>query len=332
MSGTVTISLEIELGWGVHHLPGSAGLDRHSTNRRVETETLERLLAVCDELDVPISFDVVGHLLLEDCSGTHDGPHGPEWFDADPGSDVDTDPLFYAPDLVRRIDEAETDHEICTHTFSHVPCGQVDPAVVDWELRAARDAHDAFGLAPPTTLVPPMHSPPPPKPVRDNGIVGVRRPVEYQEPVAPHRPPDSLVERLPWRVRQFYPVQVLARSHPVRDPNPVDGIVEQFTTWHASLTAPYLPNGQAEPHSAFKLLPSSVRQSIHDRYLHGALRSAVESESHAHLWSHLFNLSNEVQWPPVQSFLEAVARRRDEGEVKISTMTDVTDAHREADV
>jgi peptidoglycan/xylan/chitin deacetylase (PgdA/CDA1 family) len=323
--------MEIELGWGVHHLPGATGLDRHSPERRAETEMLERLLSTCDRLGIPISFDVVGHLLLDSCSGEHDGPHSDGWFDADPGTDVDTDPLYYAPDLVERVVESETDHEICTHTFSHVPCSDVGEAVVDWELATARDRHESFGLEPPETLVPPMHSPPPTEPLNSNGITGVRRPVTYRAPVETPEPPDSLIRRVPWVVRQLYPVQVLARSHPIRRPRSRDGIVEHYTGWHASLTAPYLPNGRAEPSPAVRVLPKSVRQSLHGRYLHTALQMAVDRDSHAHLWSHLFNLSNELQWDPVRSFLESLARRRDRGEMTVSTMADVTRRREDAD-
>lgn len=327
MAGTITISLEIELGWGVHHLPDTTGIGRHSQERQLETETLQWLLDICDDLHVPISFDIVGHLLLEECMGDHSGPHERGWFDADPGTDVETNPLYYAPDLVRSIVEAETAHEICTHTFSHVPCQEVNEAVVDWELRQAHEHHEAFGLDPPRTLVPPMHSPPPLESLHANGLTGVRRPTVYREPVKAPQPPNSVLRWLPWYIRQLYPVEVLARSHPVCDLRLVNGVVEHYTSWHASLTAPYLPNGQIQPHPAFRIVPTSVRQSLHERYLSGALRRAIEQNSHAHVWSHLFNLSNEAQQPPVKSFLESIAQRREQGLAEISTMAEETKTH-----
>jgi hypothetical protein len=63
MTGTITLSLEIELGWGLAQFNK---LDTLSDDRRQETDHLRRLLTLCDELSVPITFDIVGHLLLFD--------------------------------------------------------------------------------------------------------------------------------------------------------------------------------------------------------------------------------------------------------------------------
>jgi hypothetical protein len=325
MQPTVVLSMEIELRWGVNHLPGRQGLDRHSEGREAETTTLERLLTLCDGLELPITFDVVGHLLLDDCAGTHDSPHRTAWFASDPGTDEARDPLYYAPDLVRQIQRAETDHEICTHTFSHAACHTATDDVVSWELDAARRTHEAAGLDEPTSFVPPMHAPCPPSLLREHGIRAVRRPVSYRPPVDDPEPPDSLRRSIPWHVRRAYPVEVLARSHPVRTPELVDGVVEHYTSWHASLTAPYLPNGRIEPHPLFRLLPQSLRRAIHRRYLRDGLDRAIAAGSCVHYWSHLFNLANDAQWPPVESFLRAIARERSHERVRVATMETLTE-------
>ncbi len=117
MTGIVTISIEIELGWGYHDIGDYRKL---SDGRVAETKALSRLLSLCEELHIPITFDVVGHLLLEKCGGNHDGPHPEGWFSADPGTDVSEDPLFYAPDLIQDIVDTDVDHEIGSHTFSHI--------------------------------------------------------------------------------------------------------------------------------------------------------------------------------------------------------------------
>jgi len=325
MESVVTISIEIELAWGVRHLPGQRGLDRHSPGREAETETLERLLTLCDDLNLPLTFDVVGHLLLEHCSGHHDGPHDDTWFDSDPGTDVDRDPLYYAPDLIRRILAADTPHELGSHTFSHAPAHEAEADVLDWELGAATRHHVDFGLPAPTSFVPPIHAPFPPHLLRTHGIDAVRTPVTYRAPVDDPEPPVSGLRALPWRVKHAYPVEVLARSHPVREPASVDGVVEQYSTWHASLTAPYLPNGRSDPPRVFRLLPVSVRQSIHERYLQAGIRRAISERSCAHFWSHLFNLSNEAQWKPVESSLRLLARERDRGNVAVRTMHSLTE-------
>jgi len=330
VSGTVAFSLEIELGWGLIQMGPREGLDRFSPDRRRETETLERLLALCDDLELPISFDVVGHLLLASCEGTHDGPHADGWFDIDPGTDVETDPLFYAPDLVEAIRDAAVDHEICTHTFSHVRCGSVSEAVLAWELSTVKRRHEGFGLQAPTSLVPPVHDPPPSGVLADHGIRTVRRADVLRPPVATPEPPSSLRQRVPWHVNESYPYQVLARSHPIEPLVRSDGVLETVSTWHTSLTAPFLPSGRADDPVPERLLPTAFRQWLHARYLRDALRRVTESRDHAHLWSHLFDLSNDAQWAPVASFLRDVADRRDNGDVVVRTM-DALEASTPAD-
>lgn len=131
MAGVVTLSVEVELAWGQHDKGSEAFESVLSEGRTSETAALRRLLSTCDDLDIPISFDVVGHLFHDSCSGIHQSPHDSGWFDADPGTDLDTDPLFYAPDLIRSIDDATTDHGICTHTYSHALCDEISTATLE---------------------------------------------------------------------------------------------------------------------------------------------------------------------------------------------------------
>jgi len=153
MTGKITLSIEIELAWGHHDQQTNHSL--LSNRRKIETETLKRLLACCDEYQIPITFDIVGHLLETSCEGTHDGPHETGWFGADPGTDVDSDPLFYAPDLVRMIRTAKVDHEICTHSYSHVLGDTADPAVIEWELRTVDALWERHGLKKTRVIHPP---------------------------------------------------------------------------------------------------------------------------------------------------------------------------------
>jgi hypothetical protein len=92
MVGTVTLGIEVELVLGFQHLPDREPPLSPSPTR--ETRTLERLLTVLDAAGVPITFDVVEHLIEGSCRGNHVGPHSAEWFDADPGTAVGEDPTF----------------------------------------------------------------------------------------------------------------------------------------------------------------------------------------------------------------------------------------------
>jgi len=100
MNGVATLNVEVELGWGMHN---QSKYDHLSSDQSVETETLHQLLDLTDRLNLPITFDIVGHLLHDSCSGFHPGPHPEPWWDEDPGTNNDSDPLFYAPNLIREI-------------------------------------------------------------------------------------------------------------------------------------------------------------------------------------------------------------------------------------
>lgn len=323
MTGTVTLSVEIELAWGVAHVDEMAPLERHSPNRREETARLDALLAVCDELDLPISFDAVGHLLLESCSGAHAGPHPAGWFESDPGTSHRDDPLYYAPDLIDAVTGAPTEHELCTHTFSHARCDQTDPAVLDWELRRVAEVHNDRDAGPVTSFVPPVHAPPPRDVLREHDIRTVRRPVEYRPPVADPDPPSGPFGQLIWRLRRLDPVEMLFRTPTIRDPKRRNGLTETYVSWHTSLSAPYLRNGRVRPHPVYRAVPRSIRQHHHLRHLLAGLREAARTDTSIHYWTHLFNLAPAEQWAPVRNFLRALARYRDQGAVQVSTMNEL---------
>ena len=309
MTGIVTISVEVELGWGVHDVDRSAHL---SEDGAAERRYLRRLLDACDEYGVPVSFDVVGHLFLEGCKGSHSGPYPDDWFDADPGTDATEDPLYYAPEMPDAVRSRPTDHELCTHTFSHALCEPMGEAVQSSELEFAAHLHETAGDERPVSLVPPRHSPPSYNVLTEHGVEIVRIPTGG--------PSSSPVRRLR---------ELLSGPPPICEPELVDGVVETYCTRHPTLTAPSLPSGQESTHAAFRWLPVSVRRRLHERYLRRATRIAIEEDSHLHLWCHLFDLSNEYQFPQVESYLETLGALRDRGDVEIRTMAGLNEDVRE---
>ncbi|MFB6142869.1 MAG: polysaccharide deacetylase [Halorientalis sp.] len=303
MTGVVTLSIEIELGWGMHDL---GRYDHLSPRGERERAFLSRLLDACEAFDVPVSFDVVGHLLLDSCGGSHEGPHPDGWFAADPGTDVETDPLFYAPDAVGEIRRRPTDHELCTHTFSHVVCNRVDAAVVDRDLALAQSYHRERLGAPARTLVPPRHGPPPRESLDRAGIEVVRLAESPSSPTPVHRFKHLLVG-----------------PHPDLPPRLRDGVVETYGTDYMSLTASSLPLGQQSTHPAFRPLPVSLRQRLHERYLVRQTERVAATDGYLHLWCHLWDLSNEYQWAPIRAYLRRLGRLRAEGRVDVLPMVDL---------
>lgn len=313
MTASVTLSIELELGWGQHDKDES---DICSPDRSAEELYLEKLLDACDRYELPITFNVVGHLLLNECNGQHSGPHQKGWFDADPGTDTETDPLFYWPNLPELIMDRAPEHEVATHTFSHVLCDEIDDQTLMWELERCMGLHEASGLGHPETIVTPRHRPVSYEILNDVGIKGIRALNRY--------PRQSTFGRYKQRAAFW----TLYRGHPAYDPAIKDGIVELYTTPYPSLTAVHLPNGQLTPLGAFKLIPRNVRQRIQQSYLINAIETAIETDSNVHLWTHLYNLSNEVQWECIEPFLEQLGTAQENGDVEVLTMEKLVDKER----
>jgi len=308
MTGTVTISVEIELGWSSHDLGEYGHLSKHGN---AEFESLMLLLKTCDKLGVAISFDIVGHLLHSECDGDHDGPHPEGWWDADPGTDRYHDPLFYAPKYIEKIRNAKVDHEICTHTYSHILCEEVSDAVLDHELTTTNDIHAEFKLEKPTSIVTPRHQRASTAVLRDHGIETVRYPLGET-----------------WSGSgSFGKIGTLRSSllakHPVTKLERSDGIVITRCTPSPSLTSAMLPNGQSSPHPVFRMIPLSIRQRLHYRYLQSAVDQAASIDGHVHLWTHLFNMANPQQMSTIRAGIKNIADYRNNNRVEIRRMCDL---------
>jgi peptidoglycan/xylan/chitin deacetylase (PgdA/CDA1 family) len=131
-AGVLAISLDFELIWGTLDLFGPKRFQAACINER--EIVVDRLLALFEELDIPATWCVVGHLLLESCK-TVNGIKHPEivrpehrwcstdWFAHDPGGDELNEPLFFGRNLVDRIRSCKAHQEIGCHSFSHVIFG-----------------------------------------------------------------------------------------------------------------------------------------------------------------------------------------------------------------
>ena len=152
--GTVVISLDAELGWGFHD-HGALPAERVAGARGA----WRFLVDLFEAHGIPATWAVVGHLFLAECDGVHaDHPAGAEWFARDPGGRYDPSGAggpaeatagdghgagadrrsdWFGLDLIDAIRESEPDHEIGSHTFSHVEFGRPDTSreVAAAELR-----------------------------------------------------------------------------------------------------------------------------------------------------------------------------------------------------
>jgi peptidoglycan/xylan/chitin deacetylase (PgdA/CDA1 family) len=148
--GSVVVSIDAELGWGFHdhEEPPSSRIDAARSGWHT-------LLDVFDTYDVPATWAVVGHLFLETCDGVHaNHPSIDGWFDRERESWTTRPDLRFGRDLVAATVDADVDHEIACHSFSHV---LFDDSRVTREIASAEVAAAAGAVVcedvPPRTLV-----------------------------------------------------------------------------------------------------------------------------------------------------------------------------------
>jgi len=160
------ISADCELAWAWRYTkalsdPLGYAIHRAEQSRRNFLE----LLALFDGYEIPVTWAVLGHLFLENCARNNDRAH-PEvqripyfdnefwqyregdWFDADPCTDYQSDPAWYAPDLIQAILNAKVKHEIACHSFSHIDFsdGVCPPGIADSELQKCQEIAREWGL------------------------------------------------------------------------------------------------------------------------------------------------------------------------------------------
>lgn len=137
--GEVIVSVDAELSWGYHDLETIP--PRLDDARRSWYTTLE----LFDKHDIPATWGIVGHLQLDACDGRHeDHPLGPSWFPCGAVSGGPSD--WHAPELIEAVRAAQQDHEIGSHTYSHVLMNEANRAAAEAEVTEARRLADQVGI------------------------------------------------------------------------------------------------------------------------------------------------------------------------------------------
>jgi hypothetical protein len=126
-TGKVTLSIDLELGWGVWDTITAEELRLAETAERPICAALVELL---DRYQVPASWLVVAALLDEASARSRPGPAS----------------CWYAPDVIERIVRAKVRHEIGSHGGRHIYFDRISAAQARDDLAFAADVHRAHGL------------------------------------------------------------------------------------------------------------------------------------------------------------------------------------------
>jgi hypothetical protein len=270
---------------------------------------LDTLLDFCSDYGIEFSFDIVGHLFHKECDGEHECTYTEELLGNDPATDLNTDPLYYAPDLIESIRDSEPCHDLISHTYTHPRLDQISKEAIRWEFNQLDTVFEEAGLSAPTALVPPKHFVPPDQILKELDIETIRMPdPDYSRPDDPGK-----LHLLYW---------YLFRRHPIGDPVNDGGIIKTHSTSHSSLTTPLLGKGQHRLSNPYftTLIPKRFRQRDLYYYLKEGLDRAIENDTHIHFWTHLWNL-NEDQLPPIKNFMRYLSQMESEGKVSITPMS-----------
>ncbi|MFY9992350.1 MAG: polysaccharide deacetylase family protein [Rhodoplanes sp.] len=127
MKGKLTISVDLELAWGVW--------DQLTLEDLRMAETAERpicaaLLELFDRHSVPATWAMVAALLDEPSAKKHPGPVS----------------CWYAPDIVEQIVRAKTAHEIGSHGGRHIDLAAADARAAEDDLLFAKHIHRSHAL------------------------------------------------------------------------------------------------------------------------------------------------------------------------------------------
>lgn len=305
--GAITLSVDAELAWGYHDWSAPpARLRDARTGWRDAVDLFETH-------DVPATWAVVGHLFLEACDGTHpEIPAPPGWFDADPGTSLAEDDLWYAPDLIERLSASTVDHEIACHTFSHVEMGAPETTrpVADAEIRACLAAAEDAGVGLESVVFP-------------------RNDVGHRDVLAEHgfecyrgrrpRPgyDDSPLRTL-WKLVNW---SVGGEVPPVVRPT-----VDEFGLVNVPASL-YLFSFEGLPRAAVKPVWPTPVVDVAKR----GIDAACDADGLVHLWLHPHNLCQPAGRERLAEILAYVDRQRTEADLSVRTMADVARRAREGD-
>ncbi|MBN1252567.1 MAG: polysaccharide deacetylase family protein [Bacteroidales bacterium] len=153
------ISADFELAWAFRFTKSEKNPVENALKKaQLARKNIPGILSVCKRFNVPITWATVGHLFLNSCEKENGIAHNNlkrldyfespywkfdkgDWFDADPCSNIEKDPEWYAPDLISNIKNSNVNHEIGCHTFSHIDCREsvCSPDVFKSELNECRN-------------------------------------------------------------------------------------------------------------------------------------------------------------------------------------------------
>jgi peptidoglycan/xylan/chitin deacetylase (PgdA/CDA1 family) len=128
MTGKLTISIDLELAWGVWD---TITPEKLRLAEEAERPIVAALIALFDRHSIPATWAMVAALLDEKSARARPGPKS----------------CWFAPDVVEQLVAAETRHEIGTHSGRHIYFDRIGTSEAEDDLAFARTIHRENGLS-----------------------------------------------------------------------------------------------------------------------------------------------------------------------------------------
>lgn len=129
MPGSLCISIDVELAWGIWDKPSA---EYHARCAEHEQAIVRGVLAQLVDREMSATWAIVGRLLERD--------------DASAGTTGHGDRIWYAPHLIDELRAARVAQDIGSHSYAHLYFGEASRQALREDLAAARRVHDAHGL------------------------------------------------------------------------------------------------------------------------------------------------------------------------------------------
>ena len=152
--GCFIISLDFELAWGTRGRPKAAvvGPDLDGTRRAIDG-----LIELFDEFDIPATWVAVGAMFM---GGSQRHPWiSDACFDDIPHGNCDTEPHWYAEDILEKLLAMKTRQDIGCHTLTHMFVRDTPEsrAQFDLELERSVKLFEQLKLPRPKSFIYPKH-------------------------------------------------------------------------------------------------------------------------------------------------------------------------------
>jgi peptidoglycan/xylan/chitin deacetylase (PgdA/CDA1 family) len=315
--GTFVVSLDFELYWGVQD---QRSIEDYGDNLRGARDVVPRLLERFAERGVRATWATVGMLFCESKEEllARLPERRPEYARpelatyshlATVGADERTDPLHFAPSLIRQIADVEG-QEVASHTFSHFYCLEPGQTKEDFDA----DLRAAVAVA------------------QANGI-DLRSIVFPRNQVNPHYLPACAAQGMTaYRGTQSGWMHSERDAHgetPVRRAARLVDAYVPISRGHARVLEPPGPAGMVDvPATRFfrpvtrklaRLEPRKVERML------GEMEDAARTGAVYHLWwhPHNFGVDQDRHFAQLEAVLSRFSQLRAEGRMHSATMAEV---------